>query len=486
MDAMSEEKPDDVTAHLPGNEPTEQVPPADTDDEPPAPPPPGAGPPPGAPPPPPFGGAGFPPPGGWPPPPAGTSGWATRYGLVRPTRGRVLAGVCAAIGRATNTDPVLWRVLFAVLTLAGGVSIIFYLAGWLLIPSEGDTGSPLEALIGRGRSRTNPIIVVIVGIITLLSVGSFVFGNNHAWLLVGGLIVIAIILANRNGSRSRPPVPPPYPMPPTPPPPVPPTEVPPTMSFTATPPPADDLTSDGTGYRPPFAPYGPFASSSPYPYPGLGVPPPPPPAPVKPPREPSRLGRLTFSLALLSVGIVALIDVINHGRVPFAVYAAVALAATGVGLVIGAWFGRSRGLIALGAVLSAVLLVSGLVGDLGNLRGTTGDVTYNPATQAELSDRYTHSIGNVDLDLSQLTFTGLTRHITATVNYGNLTVTLPSAVDAVVHAKVNVGNADVFTTHWDGINNPEHTVSDNGPDGAGGGQLVLDLRVKAGNLEVSR
>src|SRR5439155_6027728 len=133
MYPMSEEKPDDATAHLPGNEPTERVPPSDTDDyERPAAAPPGAEPPPAAPPPPPgavppfggagFGVAGFSPPGGFPPPPPGSSGWASRYGLVRPTRGRVLAGVCAAIARATNTDPVLWRVLFAVLTLAGGVS----------------------------------------------------------------------------------------------------------------------------------------------------------------------------------------------------------------------------------------------------------------------------------------------------------------------------------------------------------------------------
>ena len=511
MYPMSEEKPDDATAHLPGNEPTERVPPSDTDDyerpaapppgatppppgaePPPAAPPPGAGPPPAAPPPPPgavppfggagFGGAGFPPPGGFPPPPPGTSGWATRYGLVRPTRGRVLAGVCAAIARATNTDPVLWRVLFAVLTLAGGVSIIFYLAGWLLIPSEGDTGSPLEALVGRGRSRTNPIIVVIVGIITALSIGSFLFGHNHAWVVIGGLVVAAIILANRNGSRSRPPVPPPYP---TPPPPVPPSEVPPTMSFTAAPPPAADPTTGSTGYRAPFAPYGPYASS-PYPYPGLGVPPPPPPPPVKPPREPSRLGRLTLSLALLSIGVVALIDVIDHGRVPFAAYVAAALAATGAGLVIGAWFGRARGLIALGAVLSVVLFASGLVGDLGHLHGTAGDVTYTPATMAELSDNYAHSVGNVDLDLTQLTFDGLNKHVSASVNAGNLHVHLPSKVDVVVHAKINVGNADVFSSHWDGINNPEHTVTDNDTDGPGGGQLTLDLNVKAGNLEVSR
>src|SRR5437764_14019986 len=114
MGAMSEEKPD-VTQPVP----------------PPPPPPPGAG----FPPPPP--GAGFPPPGGFPPPPPGTSGWATRYGLVRPTkgRGRVLAGVCAASGRATNTDPVLWRVLIAVLSLVGGIGVLVYLVGWLFIPA---------------------------------------------------------------------------------------------------------------------------------------------------------------------------------------------------------------------------------------------------------------------------------------------------------------------------------------------------------------
>jgi phage shock protein PspC (stress-responsive transcriptional regulator) len=47
-------------------------------------------------------------------------GFMARYGLVRPVTGRNFAGVCAAVGRATNTDPILWRVLFAVLTLFGG------------------------------------------------------------------------------------------------------------------------------------------------------------------------------------------------------------------------------------------------------------------------------------------------------------------------------------------------------------------------------
>ncbi len=466
----------EATAHLPADEP-----PADTDDHVP-PPPPGA--PPTAPPPPPpggagfpSGGAGFPPPGGFPPPPPGTSGWATRYGLVRPARGRVLAGVCAAIARATNTDPVLWRVLFAVLTLAGGVSVVVYLIAWLLIPAEGDTGSPLEALLGRGRSSTSPILVVIVGIIAALSIGSVLSGHGTAWFVVAALVVGAIMLANRG--RSRTPVPPP-----------PAGEAP--TPFGAVPPPAFAAPADpamgagtdpGTGYRPPFAPHGPYVSS-PYPYPGLGAPPPPP--LVKPRREPSRLGRLTLSVAVLGIGLLALIDVLVHGRVPFPAYVAIALASVGAGLLIGAWFGRARWLIALGAVLALVLAGSSAAGDLGSWRGSAGDITWAPASMAELSDSYKHGVGNADLDLTQLSFDKLDKHVSVTINAGNLHVIVPPKVDVVVHAKVNVGDANVFNTRWDGVNNPERTITDNDTDGTGPGHLTLDLRLGVGDLEVSR
>jgi phage shock protein PspC (stress-responsive transcriptional regulator) len=484
---MSEEKPDDIT---------QPVPPPD--DGPGAPPPPGTVPPPGAvpppdavpppgavppPPPPPPPWAGFPPPGGFPPPPPGTAGWATRYGLVRPARGRVLAGVCAAIGRATNTDPVLWRVLFAVLTLAGGVSIAAYLVGWLLIPSEGDTGSPLEALFGRGRSRTSPVLVVIVGIIAALSVGGLLFGHNHGWPIVGALILGAILLANRGRLRSRPSGAAPYPAPPPPVPPTPPSEVPPTMSFDAPSFDAPPATDPTTGYRPPFAPHGPYMTS-PYPYPGLGAPPPP--VAVKPRREPSRLGRATFSLGVLAIGVLALLDVINHGRIPFAAYVATALAATGLGLVIGAWFGRARGLIAVGAVLTFLLLIASVVGNGVGLRGAAGEVTWAPTSMAELGSSYRHSVGNADLDLTALNFDGRTEHVAASVGAGNLHVTVPPKVDVVVHAKVGAGSADIFGTRWDGVNNPERTITNNATDPAGTGQLILDLNVRIGNLEVTR
>ncbi|MEV5695805.1 PspC domain-containing protein, partial [Micromonospora globbae] len=114
---------------------------------------------------------GTPPPGGPGGPPPGAAGFTSRYGLVRPRDGRYLAGVCAAIGRATNTDPVLWRVLLAVLGFFGGVGILVYIAAWLIIPGEGDSASPIESMLGRGRSSMSPVTVIVLSIVAAVGFG---------------------------------------------------------------------------------------------------------------------------------------------------------------------------------------------------------------------------------------------------------------------------------------------------------------------------
>src|SRR5690606_40663132 len=88
----------------------------------------------------------------------GLAGLAARYGLVRPLQGRYVAGVCAAVGRATGTDPVLWRVVLAVLVCFGGVGLLIYLLLWLGLPEEGDTATPIESLFGQGRSATSSVL----------------------------------------------------------------------------------------------------------------------------------------------------------------------------------------------------------------------------------------------------------------------------------------------------------------------------------------
>jgi phage shock protein C len=72
--------------------------------------------------------------------------------LVRSTKGRWVAGVCAGLGESFNVDPNLVRLAFAVLTIFGAAGILIYLAAWLILPEEGEDTSIAQGWIGKTRS----------------------------------------------------------------------------------------------------------------------------------------------------------------------------------------------------------------------------------------------------------------------------------------------------------------------------------------------
>jgi len=60
-----------------------------------------------------------------------------RQGLVRPREGRIIAGVCAGIGRRFGLSPWVTRILFIItLIVIPGSQIIVYPLLWILMPSE--------------------------------------------------------------------------------------------------------------------------------------------------------------------------------------------------------------------------------------------------------------------------------------------------------------------------------------------------------------
>ncbi len=62
-------------------------------------------------------------------------------GLVRPADDRVIAGVCAGLGRRFGLDPWPARLLFIVLLLViPGSQILIYPILWILMPPEIVTG----------------------------------------------------------------------------------------------------------------------------------------------------------------------------------------------------------------------------------------------------------------------------------------------------------------------------------------------------------
>lgn len=210
------------------------------------------------------------------------------------------------------------------------------------------------------------------------------------------------------------------------------------------------------------------------------------PGPLEPPRPErrrSRLGRLVWSVVLIAVGVLAVVDLAGMD-VPASAYLAVPLAVVGAGLVVGGWYGRARSLVVVGAVLSiATALTSAAEHSIGATRAT---VAWRPTGVEQLDPAYRIGIGNARLDLSGLVFTGRNASVDVSVDVGNLTVLLPRDVDVTVDASVEVGTAQVLGEHWDGIGQARRSVSDNGPDGAGGGQLTLRATVDVGDLEVRR
>jgi phage shock protein PspC (stress-responsive transcriptional regulator) len=273
-----------------------------------------------------------PPPPQPPPAPPRAGSFSERLGVTRPKQGRVFFGVCAGLARATNTDPLLFRVIVGVLVLFHGIGVLFYLLGILLLTEEGDEASPLESLFGRGRATLNAAwTVVVMALCVVLTLVMFDGGPSVILLAVAGAIGIALLLRRPAGVpvAPAPPVPgAPQPAAPQPAAPQPAAQPSPTAMTAQIP-----VVNQGEQqmvtptYTPPpsYAPHGPFEPPPP--------PPPVPPRPPKPPKEPSMLGRVVFFIALIALGAVAVL--VATTSLDWTAYLAVPLGIIGVGLLVG-------------------------------------------------------------------------------------------------------------------------------------------------------
>jgi hypothetical protein len=149
---------------------------------------------------------------------------------------------------------------------------------------------------------------------------------------------------------------------------------------------------------------------------------------------------------------------------------------------VSAWWGRSRGLIALGIPL--VLVVGGLGLVDVPLEGGIGSPTYRPTTIGAVHRSYELAIGDLSLDLRRVHFTGRRRHVHAQLGIGQLNVTVPDGVRVVVHGHAGVGSVTAFGRQSEECC-PSNLHVDR-PGASGGGTLVLDAEVGAGNVHVMR
>jgi len=105
---------------------------------------------------------------------------------------RVLTGVAGGIGERLGIDPVVVRLAFVVLSLAGGVGVLLYVAVALLSRSP----DPRAAPSSPPRTRTTQAIavgLVVAGVLLLLREAGLWFGDGIVWPAALAVLGSAVI-----------------------------------------------------------------------------------------------------------------------------------------------------------------------------------------------------------------------------------------------------------------------------------------------------
>jgi predicted membrane protein len=214
-------------------------------------------------------------------------------------------------------------------------------------------------------------------------------------------------------------------------------------------------------------------------------PPYPPPPPPAPPRERSVLGRITLSVALIVVGLLIAVNIETHRVIPAEAVLAAALGVVGLGLVVGAFIGRARGLVVWGVLLTIAVTIASFAHV--PYKGGVGDRTWTPRTLEQVQSNYRLAIGDAELDLSKVDFTGVARQrVDVRQGVGDLTITVPSNV--VVRIKTHVHGGDLIVPGERSIHGSDLRRLTTLPSGspAGSAVLVVDAELGVGTLEVDR
>lgn len=402
----------------------------------------------------------------------------------RPRRGRKVAGVAAGIGNRYGVDPVLVRVIFIVAAIFGGFGAFLYVLGWLLLPEEGDSASPAEALFGRGRSSTSSGLTVFL-LIMLFPTGSWALGgldySSGGSVLMFGLIAFGLYRLHATRGRQNRPA----------------RVAPPASSsapaaFSARPSTSDAEGSDDAtvesvvdSQAPGWDPLA--ADPLAWDLPSADPTPAPVPASAPPARRPrSKVAPVTVGLAILTaaVGTVLTLSGVPWFSIPHVI--GMTLGVLGLGLVISAFAGGGRGLVWLAVPLAGagVLLTSAPMDDLPG--GGMGAISDTPRSAAAVDSIYESTMGSIDVDLTEIKDgRDEHQHVTAESGMGSVKFVVPADADVTYTCSTSMGSVDCLGDSSGGTR--KHlSDTDYGVDGKGGQRFSLDLSSRMGSVELVR
>lgn len=412
----------------------------------------------------------------------------------------VISGVAAGVAERLAIDVVWVRAAFIVSCFFGGLGLLAYAALWALLPDASSGRSAVEGVLERRDRITTWVgigLIVWAGLLALDRIANRFFGgwwypfdrilDRLGFPLVLVAIGALILWWGQRDPRG-------------------PDGAPPSPSFDD----RGDHDLDGGDPTPDVEPEeapttaaamegpeaAPTSAAATAPIatsawtraaawrPARVASPPPPPAPPRPPRERSILGRATVAATFLLVGAAALVAQLFGIDLAAADYIALALATIGGGLVIGAWRGRSRGLVLVGLLLLPPLLLASAVRHLPvGLSDGMGQEYRFIESASQLDPAYELFAGELTLDLSNIRFADDAEHeVDVTVGMGQIRIVVPSGVEVEIDGAVRGGEMQLFDRRQSGW---QRTL-DVRDVARGEGRLVLHTEVGYGRIEVYR
>ncbi len=425
--------------------------------------------------------------------------------LRRSRQHKVVAGVCGGLGRHFDLDPVIFRIAVGVLSVTGGIGLIFYGFAWLLLPLVGEEENEGRKLLS-GRVDGAALAAVLMA---LVGCGVFLSMLSNGGTLAFAMMLSTAVCGAAAWSRRRVQVAagdgesrmdaataaavaeaPPE------------AKAPPLAEFSWW---KDPIVKDGStgriavGYL--WGPHGVVGpdgrlENGEVPVPGSqwGTEVPedgwrPAASPVR--RGPRSIGGLVFLLALLAGGLGTGLSWEAHPLgTSLQIGLVAALGVFGLGLVVSSFLGRTGfGTIFLTVVTAGLLAVAAALPK--EISTDWARTTWQPASVAAVQPRYQLGTGVGTLDLSHLAVpAGTTVGTQVEVGAGKVEVIVPKNVTVKLRAQVGLGDLQLPQQRPEDIDiapdrDESRTLAP--PKGtAPGGTVNLSLEVGLGQVEVTR
>jgi phage shock protein PspC (stress-responsive transcriptional regulator) len=407
-----------------------------------------------------------------PPPPAGGPGPRVSREemkdlgrLRRSVTDRHIAGVAGGLARHLDIDPIIVRVALVVAVFFGGAGLLAYIGAWILVPEEGTDDEPLGL---DPRSRT--LALAGVGVLAVVcAFGDWAGAFWFPWPLAIVAVLVVWFLNRKQKSESGGGY----------------GWTPPTRGAPVTTPGApgvDGVTGepfdqtdvqaydrtdvqayDQTYVQQGWVPPATYARGP------------------RRPRNPRRRGPLLFfftvALVALAEGALGVVDLAG-AAVTDSAYPALALGIIALMLLVGSFWGRAGGLVALGLV-AALATAAASIGD----QFPDDHHTYVPTSPGAVEDSYDFGGGEFLLDLSAVSDVDALdgRDITIDGVGGRIEVVVPDGMDVDVTTEVVAGDSRVFDQRNDGF---DINVDGSRDGGVGVPDMSINIDLVAGEVIV--